>query len=53
MGPHALRSHPADGRAKAEAKPDLQRPMKTVEVEDQTEIKKRRGRPKKTGRPGM
>ncbi|MEZ5774260.1 MAG: excinuclease ABC subunit UvrB [Hyphomicrobiaceae bacterium] len=54
MGPHAERPLPM-GRA-LPAKPDLRtttRPARTIEIgEDGPEPKTRRGRPKKTGRPG-
>jgi excinuclease ABC subunit B len=42
MGPHAERGLPT-GKDK---------PMRTIEVADEAETKLRRGRPKKTGRPG-
>jgi excinuclease ABC subunit B len=47
MGPHAslpVKSGPLP------QKPQL--PTRTIEIEDPTETKSRRGRPKKTGRPG-
>ena len=44
MGPHAERGLPVDRR--------ISRPARTVEVPDEAERKKRRGRPRKTGRPG-
>src|SRR5258705_908412 len=43
MGPHAERGLPVERK----------RPVKTIEVEDEAEKKRRRGRPKKTGRPGQ
>ncbi|MEL6299435.1 MAG: excinuclease ABC subunit UvrB [Pseudomonadota bacterium] len=43
MGPHASNSIPVTARP---------RPTKTVEFDDPAEKKKRRGRPRKTGRPG-
>ncbi len=45
MGPHAERGLPVD---KLKPLP----PVKAVDVEDAKDIKRRRGRPKKTGRPG-
>ncbi len=46
MGPHASTSVPL-------SKDLMPRRVKTVDVEDGAEKKARRGRPKKTGRPGM
>lgn len=45
MGPHAERGLPVD-----KLKPV--RPARTIEVQDETERKARRGRTRKTGRPG-
>ena len=45
MGPHASISVPVTR--------DAPRPVKTVEVQSDAEKKSRRGRPRKTGRPGM
>jgi excinuclease ABC subunit B len=42
MGPHAERGLPVDKL----------KPAKTVEIQTEEERKRRRGRPKKTGRPG-
>jgi len=51
MGPHAsLAVKKASGALPQ--KPDLLKPVRTVEVENEAEKKARRGRPKKTGRPG-
>jgi excinuclease ABC subunit B len=47
MGPHAERGLPTDGKARP-SKP----PMKTMEIFAPAEKKARRGRPRKTGRPG-
>ena len=47
MGPHAERGLPTDGKARPH-KP----PMKTMEIFAPAEKKARRGRPRKTGRPG-
>jgi excinuclease ABC subunit B len=52
MGPHAMRPHPAGERPKPEGKRDPIRPVKTIDVQTEADRKKRRGRPKKTGRPG-
>jgi len=49
MGPHASLSIPAAGSLPV--KPDL-RPTRTVDVPTDDEKKSRRGRAKKTGRPG-
>ena len=46
MGPHASTSVPV-------SKDLMPRRVKTVDVEDGGEKKARRGRPKKTGRPGL
>ena len=46
MGPHAERGLPVD-------KERPLKPVKTVEVSSEAERKRRRGRPKKTGRPGQ
>ena len=43
MGPHAERGLPVDKL----------KPVKTVEIQTEEERKRRRGRPKKTGRPGQ
>jgi excinuclease ABC subunit B len=48
MGPHA--SLPVKSGKPLPAKPQL--PTRTIEIDDPTETKSRRGRPKKTGRPG-
>ena len=45
MGPHAMLSVPS-------SKPKPVKPAKTSEFDDPSEKKKRRGRPRKTGRPG-
>ncbi len=45
MGPHAEQPLPA-----GVAKPP--RPTRTIDVDDPAKTKSRRGRPKKTGRPG-
>jgi excinuclease ABC subunit B len=51
MGPHAsLAVKKAAGPLPQ--KPDLMKPARTVEVENDAEKKARRGRPRKTGRPG-
>jgi excinuclease ABC subunit B len=50
MGPHAERGLPTDKQRPA--KPDL-RVTRTIEVQTSAEKKGRRGRPRKTGRPGM
>ncbi|MEO1282973.1 MAG: excinuclease ABC subunit UvrB, partial [Pseudomonadota bacterium] len=47
MGPHAMTAIPKGGEKPLPKKPTLVR-----EFDDPTETKKRRGRPKKTGRPG-
>jgi excinuclease ABC subunit B len=49
MGPHA--SLPVKGGKPLPTKPAL--PTKTIEFEDSAERGKRRGRPRKTGRPGQ
>ncbi len=46
MGPHAERGLPVTG------KPVPARPAKTIEILDDKEKSSRRGRPRKTGRPG-
>ncbi len=54
MGPHAERGLPVD-KHRPQTKPDLMAarpPSKTVDVEMGKEKTHRRGRPKKTGRPG-
>jgi excinuclease ABC subunit B len=48
MGPHA--SLPVKSGKPLLQKPQL--PARTIEIEDPAETKSRRGRPKKTGRPG-
>jgi excinuclease ABC subunit B len=49
MGPHAERGLPVAGKPVP-----LKPPIKTIEIPDEHEKKKhRRGRPKKTGRPGQ
>jgi excinuclease ABC subunit B len=48
MGPHA--SLPVKSGKPLPQKPQL--PARTIEIEDPAETKSRRGRPKKTGRPG-
>jgi excinuclease ABC subunit B len=50
MGPHASLAVKKGGPLPQ--KPDLMKPARTVEVENDTEKKARRGRPRKTGRPG-
>lgn len=45
MGPHAERGLPVAGKP-------LPRPTKTIEILDEKEKRGRRGRPRKTGRPG-
>uniref|UniRef100_UPI0025D0221B UvrB/UvrC motif-containing protein n=1 Tax=uncultured Hyphomicrobium sp. TaxID=194373 RepID=UPI0025D0221B len=51
MGPHAsLAVKKASGSLPQ--KPDLTRPARTIEVETEAEQKGRKGRPRKTGRPG-
>jgi excinuclease ABC subunit B len=51
MGPHAsLALKKASGPLPQ--KPDLAKPARTVEIETETEQKARRGRSRKTGRPG-
>jgi excinuclease ABC subunit B len=57
MGPHAERGLPAPGSAlrtgrPVPARPIPGRPPKTVEVDDGDRRSARRGRPRKTGRPG-
>jgi excinuclease ABC subunit B len=47
MGPHAERGLPVSGKPRPD-KP----PMKTIDVPTEAEKKSRRGRPRKTGRPG-
>ena len=47
MGPHAERGLPVSGKPRP-SKP----PMKTIDVPTDAERKSRRGRPRKTGRPG-
>jgi excinuclease ABC subunit B len=47
MGPHAERGLPVAGKARP-----TQPPMKTMEIFAPAEKKARRGRPRKTGRPG-
>jgi excinuclease ABC subunit B len=47
MGPHAERGLPVAGKL-----PPLKPPVRTTEFFDETEKKARRGRPRKTGRPG-
>ena len=46
MGPHAERGLPID-------KQRPPKPMKTIEVFNEKEKRTRRGRPRKTGRPGQ
>jgi excinuclease ABC subunit B len=50
MGPHASLAVKKGGPLPQ--KPDLMKPARTVEVENDSEKKARRGRPRKTGRPG-
>ena len=53
MGPHGLRGLPVDGKALPERKPDaLTRPARSNSDLTEDERRRRRGRPKKTGRPG-
>jgi excinuclease ABC subunit B len=46
MGPHASLPIPAAGAPRPE------RPVRTIDVPTEAEKKGRRGRPRKTGRPG-
>ena len=51
MGPHASLAV-KKASSSLPQKPDLMAPARTVDVESATEKKARRGRPRKTGRPG-
>ncbi|WP_072390139.1 excinuclease ABC subunit UvrB [Hyphomicrobium sp. CS1GBMeth3] len=51
MGPHASLAVKKSS-APLPKKPDLTKPARTVEIQTEAEQKARRGRPRKTGRPG-